>query len=97
MIQHHTFWLPELCVTFTAIGTYSAAVKALESAHPGQIWRYTAVRIAKVRDLRSKAVNIAIDGLNNDARYWELRRTYGDASIQVLRHISNCSAVQNSR
>lgn len=36
----------------------------------------------------------ALDGLTNDARYWDLRRTYGDYSPEVLRYLRACAAVQ---
>lgn len=28
--------------------------------------------------------------LTGDARYWDLRRTYGDNSTEVLRHLREC-------
>ncbi len=33
-------------------------------------------------------------GLANDARYWNLRRTYGDYSAEVLSHLECCARVQ---
>ena len=33
-----------------------------------------------------------IPGLRNDARYWDLRRTYGDYSREVLLHLRACAA-----
>jgi hypothetical protein len=33
-------------------------------------------------------------GLGNDARYWDLVRTYGEYSREVLHHLRACSAVQ---
>jgi hypothetical protein len=33
-------------------------------------------------------------GLGNDARYWDLVRTYGEYSREVLSHLRTCSAVQ---
>lgn len=33
-------------------------------------------------------------GLGNDARYWDLRRTYGDHSPEVLRHLKACAEYQ---
>lgn len=95
VIQHHTFWLPERCVTFTALGPYGAAIAALSATYPGAHWRHNAVRNARVRDLRRGAVSaIAIAGLANDARYWDLVRAYGEASREVLRHLSACHTYQ---
>ena len=33
-------------------------------------------------------------GLGNDATYWDLRRTHGDHSDEVLRHLRACADVQ---
>ena len=41
-----------------------------------------------------KSLESWLTGLGNDARYWDLRRTYGDYSIEVLRHLRACAAVQ---
>jgi len=38
-----------------------------------------------------KQLEATTPGLNNDARYWELRRTYGDYSREVLRHLQACA------
>ena len=35
-----------------------------------------------------------LDGLLNDAHYWDLRRTYGDYSIEVLQHLECCAEYQ---
>lgn len=35
-----------------------------------------------------------LDGLKNDARYHDLRRTYGDYSAEVLRHLRACASTQ---
>jgi len=35
-----------------------------------------------------------LTGLSNDARYWDLRRTYGDYSDEVLSHLRACETVQ---
>ena len=35
-----------------------------------------------------------LDGLANDARYHDLRRTYGDYSREVLRHLESCARLQ---
>lgn len=35
-----------------------------------------------------------LDGLKNDARYWDLVRTYGEFSTEVLRHLEACAHVQ---
>lgn len=37
-----------------------------------------------------------LDGLKNDARYWDLRRTYGDNSVEVLRYLTECARWQNA-
>lgn len=42
------------------------------------------------------AENGWVAGLNNDARYHDLRRTYGDHSPQVNRHLASCVAAQAS-
>lgn len=34
--------------------------------------------------------------LGNDARYWDLRRTYGDYSKEVLGHLRACVACQKN-
>jgi hypothetical protein len=36
----------------------------------------------------------SLNGLNNDARYWDLVRTYGEYSREVLRHLEGCAEVQ---
>lgn len=36
----------------------------------------------------------SLDGLRNDARYWDLCRTYGDYSTEVLRHLERCAEIQ---
>ena len=33
-------------------------------------------------------------GLGNDARYWDLCRTYGEHSDEVLRHLESCAETQ---
>jgi hypothetical protein len=35
-----------------------------------------------------------LQGLDNDARYHDLYRTYGDYSREVLLHLESCSEVQ---
>lgn len=35
-----------------------------------------------------------LDGLRGNATYWDLRRTYGDDSPQVLAHLRSCAEVQ---
>ena len=35
-----------------------------------------------------------LEGLKNDARYWDLRRTYGDYSREVLLHLESCARAQ---
>lgn len=37
-----------------------------------------------------------LNGLANDARYWDLRRTYGDYSPEVLTHLLACARAQKS-
>lgn len=43
---------------------------------------------------RIKELRQALSGLNNDARYWDLVRTYGEYSREVLAHLESCAAVQ---
>lgn len=43
----------------------------------------------RIIELESK-----LDGLRNDARYHDLRRTYGDYSAEVLRHLQSCASTQ---
>jgi hypothetical protein len=42
-----------------------------------------------------KALESRLVGLDNDARYWDLRRAYGDYSPEVLRHLEACADVQD--
>lgn len=49
-----------------------------------------------IRD-RIDALAASLDGLNNDARYWDLRRTYGDYSPEVLSHLQSCARYQQHR
>lgn len=46
-------------------------------------------RRARISELRETLV-----GLKNDARYWDLCRTYGEYSTEVLRHLEACARVQ---
>jgi len=48
------------------------------------------------RTMKTRITRIArtIDGLANDARYHDLRRTYGEYSREVLRHLESCAAIQ---
>jgi hypothetical protein len=39
--------------------------------------------------------NLDIRGLGNDARYWDLRRAYGDTSDEVRRHLISCARYQD--
>lgn len=41
-----------------------------------------------------KALEKVVLGLKNDARYWEVRRTYGDFSKEVLRHLRACESAK---
>lgn len=43
-----------------------------------------------------KKLEKSLMGLGNDARYWDLRRTYGDHSVEVLRHLRTCAEYQAS-
>ena len=43
----------------------------------------------KIKKLEARLI-----GLANDARYWDLRRTYGDYSPEVLRHLVSCARYQ---
>jgi hypothetical protein len=42
-----------------------------------------------IQELRAQ-----LTGLTNDARYWDLVRTYGEYSAEVLRHLRSCADVQ---
>lgn len=44
----------------------------------------------RINKLRS-----TLNGLNNDARYWDLVRTYGEYSHEVLSHLESCAKVQS--
>lgn len=46
------------------------------------------------RKQRIKQLETTLDGLTNDARYWDLRRTCGDYSGEVLSHLESCTEVQ---
>ncbi len=52
--------------------------------------------MTKTNTIKSRIETLTkrLSGLNNDARYWDLRRTYGDYSREVLRHLETCAAVQ---
>lgn len=41
-----------------------------------------------------KHLQSLLNGLSNDARYWDLRRTYGDYSREVLTHLRRCEKFQ---
>jgi steroid 5-alpha reductase family enzyme len=41
-----------------------------------------------------KSLENKLTGLHNDARYHDLRRTYGEYSIKVLRHLIGIEGVQ---
>jgi hypothetical protein len=41
-----------------------------------------------------RELTLRLLGLNNDARYWDLRRTYGDHSVEVLRYLRSIATVQ---
>lgn len=43
---------------------------------------------------RINYLDSALVGLGCDARYWDLRRTYGEYSAEVLRHLEACARVQ---
>ena len=43
----------------------------------------------RIATLRSR-----LTGLSNDARYWDLMRTYGDYSAEVLRYLESCARIQ---
>jgi hypothetical protein len=42
-----------------------------------------------IQTLRSQ-----LTGLSNDARYWDLVRTHGEYSTEVLRHLRSCAEIQ---
>jgi hypothetical protein len=39
--------------------------------------------------------DLDIQGLGNDARYWDLCRAYGDNSEEVRRHLISCARYQD--
>ncbi|MBK9496864.1 MAG: hypothetical protein IPO08_20625 [Xanthomonadales bacterium] len=41
-----------------------------------------------------QTLRTTLTGLSNDARYWDLVRTYGEYSTEVLRHLRSCADVQ---
>lgn len=43
---------------------------------------------------RIRKLEQRLEGLANDARYWDLRRTYGDHSPEVLSHLEACAEFQ---
>lgn len=49
------------------------------------------------RKQRISELESRLAGLGNDARYWDLRRTYGDHSQEVLRHLEACDHAQRAR
>jgi hypothetical protein len=57
---------------------------------------YRRVEVAAMSPRKARIVELAseLTGLSGDARYWDLRRTYGDFSEEVLRHLESCAAVQ---
>ena len=38
-----------------------------------------------------------LQGLGNDARYWDLRRNYGDYSLEVHRFLQCCAYYEEQR
>ena len=50
--------------------------------------------MAKNEKQRIDQLAATLDGLRNDARYHDLRRTYGDYSPRVLRHLEGCARIQ---
>lgn len=48
------------------------------------------------RKKRIDTLGDRLDGLGNDARYWDLMRTYGEYSTEVLNHLEACAAVQRA-
>ena len=47
-----------------------------------------------VNQKRINQLEKLLDGLLNDAHYWDLKRTYGDYSIEVLQHLECCAEYQ---
>lgn len=43
---------------------------------------------------RIQSLTKTLSGLSNDARYHDLRRTYGDYSREVLAHLEACASIQ---
>jgi hypothetical protein len=41
-----------------------------------------------------KMLESRLTGLANDSRYWDLRRTFGDSSREVLAHLQGCAEHQ---
>lgn len=52
--------------------------------------------IATVRKSEIKRLEKQVQGLQNDAEYWDRRRTYGDHSVEVLRHLRACAEYQRA-
>ena len=46
-------------------------------------------------ELEIKLLVSQLDGLKNDAEYWNLARTYGVYSTQVLVHLRGCRDIQS--
>jgi len=43
-----------------------------------------------------RAWRASLNGLGNDARYWDLCRTYGDYSREVYAHLRACAEYQHT-
>jgi hypothetical protein len=86
-LKVYEFWFPAMARSASILAKdYDAASAAASKIAAG--WQLTASRSARIGDLRPGAVTaVAIDGLKNDAEYWDRRRTYGDASRQVLSYL----------
>ena len=44
--------------------------------------------------IQIKGLSARLQGLANDAEYWDLVRTYGEFSLEVLRHLEACARIQ---
>jgi hypothetical protein len=66
-----------------------ALAAALDRDGSGLIRLAQQERKTAIQQLRTK-----LAGLSNDARYWDLVRTYGEYSTEVLRHLRSCAETQ---
>jgi hypothetical protein len=62
---------------------------SMRSQTSDHYWRLDMTMREEIKSLENK-----LTGLHNDARYHDLRRTYGEYSIKVLRHLRGIEGVQ---